>query len=297
MPTALYPPAESLLARALGIIHSPRATFQVVVQAPRWLGVVTLTFFITAGCAAVLLETEVGQLALLDQWERTASAFGQTIDDNRYAAMDDASQHGSAYAALSALIMGPVLTVGLAGLVFASFRASPVAGRVAGRVAERPDKPVLVGRSVFTDRPDEPVLVGRSVPTDRPDQTVLAGRSARADRPGAVTYRQVLAVAAHAGIILALRQVIAAPITYARETLANPMTLGMFLGMLDEASLPARFFGIIDLFVIWWIVVLAIGLSVLYPRSAPRLTVAFVGAYVTLAVVLAVVMAVTGGTA
>ena len=157
MPIALYPPAQSLLARALGIIHTPRATFQVVVQAPRWLGVVALTFFITAGCAAVLLETDVGQLALLDQWERTASAFGQAIDDNRYAAMDDASQHGSAYAVLSALITGPVLTVGLAGLVFASFRTGQVAGRVAGRVAERPHKPLGHGRSGFKDPPHDPL--------------------------------------------------------------------------------------------------------------------------------------------
>jgi len=278
VPTALYPPVESLLARALGIIHSPRATFHAVVQAPHWLGMVTMTFLVTAGCAAILLETDVGQLALLDQWERTASAFGQAIDDRRYAAMGDASQYGAAYAVLSALMTGPVLTAGLAGLCFASFRAS----RVAGRVVDRPDKPVLVGRAVFADRPDEPVL---------------AGGAARADRPGAVTYRQVLAVAAHAGIILALRQVIAAPITYARETLASPMTLGLFAGMLNEASLPARFFGIIDLFVIWWIAVLAIGLSVLYQRSAPRLAVAFLGTYVAVAAVLAVVMAVTGGAA
>lgn len=240
MPAAHYSRAESLVARVVGIIHSPRATFQAVAQAPRWLGVVTLTFLLTAGCTAILLETDVGQLALLDQWERTASAFGRAVDDRQYAAMEDASQNGAAYAALSSLVSGPVLTVALSGLFFAIFRP--------------------------------------------------AARDA-------VTYRQVLAVVAHAGIILALRQAIAAPITYARETLASPMTMSMFFRMLDEASLPARFFGIIDLFVIWWIVILAIGLSVLYQRPARRLAVAFVGAYVALAVVLAVVMALTGGTA
>jgi Yip1-like protein len=236
-PAPLYSPAESLFARVFGIIHSPRATFQAVAQAPRWLAVVTSTFLLTAGCTAILLETDVGQLALLDQWERTASAFGQAIDEGQYAAMEAASQNGSAYAALSSLVSGPVLTVALSALFFASFRARRV------------------------------------------------------------TFRQVLAVVAHAGIILALRQMIAAPITYARETLASPMTMSMFFSMLDEASLPARFFGIIDLFVIWWMVVLAIGLSVLYQRPAHRLAFAFVGAYVTLAVVLAVVMAVAGGTA
>ena len=55
--------------------------------------------------------------------------------------------------------------------------------------------------------------------------------------------------------------------------------------------------GVIDLFVIWWIVVLAIGMSVLYRRSARRLAVMFLGAYIALAAILAVAMALAGGTA
>ena len=259
MPGPLSSDAGSLFARVLGIIHSPRATFEAVARAPRWFGVVTFTFLVTTACTAMLLETDVGQLALLDQWERRASAFGQTIDDMQYAALEEASQHGAAYAALISLVSGPLLAVGLSGLFFAVFRAS--------RVAERPDQPVL------------------------------AGRSANADRPGDVTYRQVLAGVAHAGVILTLRQVTAAPVAYARETLASSLTIGMFFRMLNETSLPARFLGSIDLFVIWWIMALAIGMSVLYQRSARRLAVVFVGAYLTLAVVLAVAMAVTGGTA
>jgi hypothetical protein len=75
------------------------------------------------------------------------------------------------------------------------------------------------------------------------------------------------------------------------------MTMSMFFGMLDEASFLARFFGIIDLFILWWIFALAIGMSVLYQRPAPRLAVVFVGTYLALAVALAIVMAVTGGSA
>ena len=239
MPAPPNSQAGSLFARVLGILHSPRITFEAVARAPRWFGVVALTFLVTTGCTAILLETAVGQLALLDQWERTMSAFGQTIDDVQYAAMEDASQNGAAYAGLISLASGPLLAVGLSGLFFGIFRAAA---------------------------------------------------------PSVVTYRQVLAVVAHAGVILALRQVIAAPITYARETLGSPMTMGVFFTMLNEASWPARFFGIIDLFVVWWIMVLAVGMSVLYHRPARRLAGVFVGAYVTLAVVLAVVMAMTGGT-
>jgi hypothetical protein len=199
----------------------------------------TLTFLVSAACSGALLQTEVGRLALVDQWERTASAFGQTVDDNEYAALEDASQNGAVYAAVSSFVSGPVVALVLAA--------------------------VLTG--VFNG------MLG-----------------------GSATYIQVLAIVAHAGVILALRQVIAAPINYARETLASPMTMTMFFSMFDESSPIARFFGIIDLFVVWWLTVLALGMSVLYRRPARRLLVVFVSAYLVLALVLAAVVALTGGT-
>ncbi len=187
-----------------------------------------------------MLETEVGQLALLDQWERTASAFGRPVSDAEYTALAGASGNGAGYAAMIALATGPILVVALSAVLFVAFRGAA---------------------------------------------------------PGTVTFRQVLAVVAHAGVILALRQVVAAPVTYVSETLSSPITIGTFFRMLNEASPLARFFGIIDLFVVWWVFVLAIGMSVLYRRPARRLAGVFVGAYVTLAIALTVAMAATGGTA
>jgi hypothetical protein len=67
--------------------------------------------------------------------------------------------------------------------------------------------------------------------------------------------------------------------------------------MLDEASPVARFLGVIDLFVVWYIVVLAIGVSVVSRRPTRRLALAFAGAYVVLALLAALVMAMSGGTA
>lgn len=240
MPTPLRSQAGSLLARVLAILHSPRTTFEALALAPRVFGVVTVTFLVTTGCIAIVLETDVGQLALLDQWERTASTLGQTVDAVQYRAMQESSRHGAAYAALIGVVSGPVLTIGLSGLLFAVFQASP------------------------------------SSP---------------------VTYRQVLAIVGHAGVLLALRQVIAAPLTYARETMAGPLTMRLFFTMLDEASFAARFFEAIDLFVIWWIIVLAVGMSVLYGRPTRRLACEFVGAYVTLSVVVTIVTTLVGGTA
>jgi hypothetical protein len=106
-----------------------------------------------------------------------------------------------------------------------------------------------------------------------------------------------LAVVCYAGVILALRQVIATPVDYLRESIASPTTLVQFFTMLDEASPVARFLGVIDLFVVWWIVVLAIGISVLYERPTRRLALVFASAYVALAFLAALAMAMSGGTA
>jgi hypothetical protein len=82
-----------------------------------------------------------------------------------------------------------------------------------------------------------------------------------------------------------------------RESIASPTTLVRFFGMLDEASPLARFLGVVDLFVVWWIVVLAIGVSVLYRRPMRKLALAFAGVYMVLALLAALVMAMAGGTA
>ena len=231
---------NSLTTRMLGVIYAPRATFESLAAAPRWGDVVVLTFLVTALSSAFLFETETGRLALLDQWERTALAFGQTIGDSEYAALTRASDNGTVYAIASAFANGPVLALTVTAILFALFRR-------------------------FTS--------------------------------GGVRFRQVFAVVAHAGVILTLRQVIAAPVVYARETLASPATLNLFFATLDETSPPARFFGVVDLFVIWWIVVLAIGMSVLCRKPAHRLALSFMGAYVVLAAILTLAMRLTGGTA
>jgi hypothetical protein len=232
--------SDSLPARISGVLRSPRATCETLAAKPRWADVLVVTFLVAAGISAVLLETQVGRLALLDQWERTAVAFGQPVDDRQYAAMERASEGGAVYAVLSTFVSGPVLVFGVSAVLFLVFRTTTGAS---------------------------------------------------------VSYRQILSVAAHAGVILMLRQVVAAPVVYARESLASPLTLGLFISNLDEASPLARFLATVDLFVVWWMIVLAIGMSVLYRRPARRLVFVFAGAYVLLAAVLTTVMALTGGTA
>jgi hypothetical protein len=220
----------------MGVITSPGRTFAAVAAGPRWVDVLLLTTAVTFACSAVLLQTEVGRLALVDQWERLAVGFGRRIGDAEYGRLHEMSRQGIAYAAASALMSGPVLTVLIAGLV-----------SVAGRIR--------------------------------------------------VPFRQLLAVVAHAGVILALRELIATPLQYVTETLASPTTLIRLAGSFDEADPVARFLGTVDLFVIWWAVVLAIGVGAVAHISARRLALTFAGLYVAVAMLLAVAMALTGGSA
>ena len=112
-----------------------------------------------------------------------------------------------------------------------------------------------------------------------------------------VSYSQVLAVMAHASVILAIRQIVAAPVSFARETTASATSLGVWFPALDQASPLARFVGAVDVFVIWWVVLVALGVAVLYERQARRLAAAFLGVYAGVALLLAATMTALGGTA
>jgi hypothetical protein len=186
---------------------------------------------------AGFVATDVGQVALVDQWERTALAFGRPVDDARYAEMQELSRYGVPYAAAAALARGPVAAVALAGVLYGVFAARGLRAR----------------------------------------------------------FGQVLAVVVHAGVILALRDLVAAPLNYIRESLASPVTLAQLFAALDEASPLARFFALIDVFMIWWIAVLAIGLAVLYRTRTRAVAASLMAAYVGIALLLAGTMAVLGG--
>jgi hypothetical protein len=129
---------------------------------------------------------------------------------------------------------------------------------------------------------------------------IVAGTVRLALRPteGATpSFGQVLAVLSHANVVLALRQVVATPVAFVRESLSSATTVVQLVPSLDETSPLARFFGGVDLFVVWWIVVAALGLSILYRRPARQLVASMTLAYLVLAAMAAIGMAVVGGSA
>jgi len=227
----------TLASRILGVIRRPRTTFQTLAVAPRWADVLLVTTVAAALAGAIVMRTGIGQQALVDQWERTALAFGRPVDDAAYAKLEAASTRAPLYAAAMAVVNGPAVALAVALLVFA----------------------------------------------------VSGGNK------GGATFRQVFSITAHAGILLTLRQLIAAPATYIRETTASATAIGVWFPGFDEASPVARFLGTLDLMVIWWAVVLGIGIAVLYRRQTRRVVATVVGTYAAAALLLAIVMVSIGG--
>ena len=103
---------------------------------------------------------------------------------------------------------------------------------------------------------------------------------------GDATFKHVFSIVAHSSIIIAIQQAFSMPLSYARGEFAGA-NLGVFLPMLEETSFPAKFLGSIDLFLIWWIVSLSIGIGVLYKRRTGGIATSLLGVYVAIALVVA----------
>ena len=149
-------------------------------------------------------------------------------------------------------------------------------------------------------RSDPPVSIyltsgGRLLLT--PPVTILmaAGLMALARFDGArVTFVTALAIAVHATVVLAVQQVLATPLHYVNESLTSPTNLAGLLRVFDEGSVPARLFGTIDVFGLWWMWLLAVGLAAATGRPARQYIWRLLAVYLGVAVIVAAVFAVLG---
>jgi hypothetical protein len=112
---------------------------------------------------------------------------------------------------------------------------------------------------------------------------------------GDATFKQVLAVCSHASVISVLGQLFTVPINYGRGKMASATNLTSLLPMIDDKSYLGRLLAMVDLFVIWWVLVLAIGLAVLYRRRTQPIALTLFGVYAAIALIAAAVMSRLGG--
>jgi hypothetical protein len=109
------------------------------------------------------------------------------------------------------------------------------------------------------------------------------------------TFKQAYAVVAHSQVLLVIQQLFILPLNYVRETMASATTLAVFVPTLKETTFLARFLGWIDLFRIWWLVSLAIGVAMLYKRKSGPIAWTLIGLYVLFALVVATALTAYAG--
>jgi hypothetical protein len=105
---------------------------------------------------------------------------------------------------------------------------------------------------------------------------------------GGGTYKQVLAVVVHAGVVQTVGGILVMALNYLRGTMTSMTNLAVFAPMLPEESFIVKFLSAIDLVWIWYLVILAIGLAVLYRRKTANIAISFFGLYLVVAIIIAV---------
>ena len=236
--TGAVPAPKNLLARFIGIITSPKATYEAVVAHPRWLGMLVLTTLITAAAQTLPMTTEVGKEAALDKQVKTMESMGFTVNDEMYAQLQKQMAIAPYTTAGGLVVMTPLFAALAAGILFAIFNAA---------------------------------------------------------MGGTASFKQVFTVWIHAGAISALGQLFTGPFNYFRGTMTSATNLSALLPMLPDTSFIGKLAGMVDLFAIWWVIVLSMGLAVLYRRKTQPIAIAFFSIYAVIALGVAAFMS-RGGT-
>ncbi|MEO6212135.1 MAG: YIP1 family protein [Vicinamibacterales bacterium] len=231
--SGVTPAPMNLLARFIGIITAPRATFESVVAHPRILGMLLLTATISAVGAALPMTTDAGKQSTIDQQVKTMESFGMTVNDEMYASLQKRTGTLPYTTGGSVLVFTPIVIAIMAGILFAVYNGA---------------------------------------------------------MGGEAKYKQIYAVVVHAGVISAVGQLFTGPLNYFRGSVSSPTNLSALLPMLDEASFIGRLAGMVDLFIIWWLIVLAMGLAVLYRRKTQPTALTLFGIYAVIAVCVAAFM-------
>jgi hypothetical protein len=104
---------------------------------------------------------------------------------------------------------------------------------------------------------------------------------------GDARFKQVFSVVVHSASVFTLGTLFTVPMNYMRGTLTSQTNIGVLLPMIDDSSFIGRLLGMIDLFWVWWILVLAMGIAVLYRRKTQPIAMTLFGIYAVIAVAVA----------
>ena len=116
------PATRPLLARVVGVIFVPRATFMAVAARPRWFGVLALVSVMAGGAAFAFMSTDVGRQAWVDAAVRQQEAFGRTLTDEQYSRLERMATYAPYFAAGSVVAL-PILAAVVSAVFLGIFNA------------------------------------------------------------------------------------------------------------------------------------------------------------------------------
>ena len=115
-------PAPGLLSRLIGVVFSPKATFQKIVPAPKVLGAIVVTGLVIGLSQGLPRLTESGKQAALDaQVKQTERFTGQPVTDEQYARMRQFAPITAYVTMVASPIFVAVFTLLFSGLYFVIF--------------------------------------------------------------------------------------------------------------------------------------------------------------------------------
>ncbi len=116
-------PSPGLAARIIGVVFSPRPTYEAVAERPRAFGVLAVSVLVMMLAQGIFLSTDVGKRALLDTQVSSMETFGVNVTDEMYAQMQAQLPIAPYTTAGSQLVLIPLVSAVFAGLLLALFTA------------------------------------------------------------------------------------------------------------------------------------------------------------------------------
>lgn len=104
---------------------------------------------------------------------------------------------------------------------------------------------------------------------------------------GEASFTQVYSVYIHAGVISVLSAMLSGAVNFFSGRVGSVTNVGALMPMLPEKSFGAHLLGTVDIFLLWYIVVLAIGLGVLYKRRTQPIAISLLSVYAVIAIGIA----------
>lgn len=234
-PAVAAVPAKGLFERAIGVVTSPKATYQDVVAHPSILGILLLTSLIMGMAQGIPQMTERGRQNALNQQLQMAERFGQSVPAEAIPAIEQRIKIGAYVAVPVTMVFTSLACLFFAALYWVGFN----------------------------------VVLG-----------------------GTASFKQVLAVVAHANVIGALGFAIGAPIMYMQNNLSmgGPFNLAILVPMLDPKSVIVSVLGATSVFTIWGWLNTGTGLGVLFKRNGVIIGLVLMAVFFTISFGIATVL-------